>query len=245
MAITIDAISDSGDTLAASSITKAHTVSAGDNRGLIVCVMTRDATMGNLISGVTYDGTALTLAKAATNAARSYNAAIYYLIAPSVKTANVVVSFSETVEVSNCTILSIFGMKQSSPVSGTDSYNTTSVTSSSLAITPAADGSIVVDSLYTSDNNLTMGAGQTQLAKHGVNNNGDYIGASYERADGTRTMSWTWSGANGTTVAHAAAGFLMAAGPALLKTVNGLAVASVKVVNGLAIASIKGIDGLT
>lgn len=39
--------------------------------------------------------------------------------------------------------------------------------------------------------------------------------------------------------------FPAAAGGGLIKTVNGLAIASVKTVNGLAIASVKTVNGLT
>jgi hypothetical protein len=246
MAITVDAISDSGAVADVTSITKAHTVSSGDNRCLVVCVQLRDATVGGLVTGITYDGSALTVAKMHTDNVSQETTYIYYLVAPAVKTANVVVSFSETINEGNCTIVSLFGVKQTSPVDATNGQHVSAL-SSSLAVTPSVAGSIVIDAVYTTDNNITMGADQTSLANHGVNTNGDWIGASYERADGERTMSWSWSGANGTNASHSVASFLaaVAAGPALLKTVNGLAVASVKTLrSGLAIASGKTFNGL-
>lgn len=106
-------------------------------------------------------------------------------------------------------------------------------------LTPAGTGELVVASVQNSGSvTFTAGAGFTS-------NNGAsvFVNSEYKLSGAaTETAPWTTSG-TGNWAERAIAFKLTSA--SLIKTVNGLALASIKTFNGLAIASVKSINGLT
>lgn len=101
MTIAFDAVSRSGTawTTGQSSLTWSHTVGAGTNRALVVAVGTYSAT-ARTVTGITYNGVALTKIDAQTAALEANNQSgeLWVLAAPAVGTANVVVTFSGTAD---------------------------------------------------------------------------------------------------------------------------------------------------
>lgn len=92
MAIALDATA-SNFTGAGTSITVSHTCS-GSDRILLVGVITNDTT--DKITGVTYNGVAMTRLSSQGSAGLNFLGYIYYLIAPDTGTHNIVVSRSDS-----------------------------------------------------------------------------------------------------------------------------------------------------
>jgi hypothetical protein len=124
------------------SITWSHTVGAGNDRILVVRVSNINATVS--VSSVTYGGTALTSLASATSGAGATNAraSIWYLVAPPVGTATVLVTLSaKTWAIGNSDNYS--GVSQYAPFGPTASA-TGSSTAPAVTVT-SATGDLVLD----------------------------------------------------------------------------------------------------
>lgn len=140
------------------SITVPWTVDAGDDRLLVVGVSLR---IGG-VSGVTYDGVALTQA-----ASPSGQVSLWVLAAPPVGTADIVLSgtfgFSGYVFRANVT-----GVDPTAPIGATETGSGTVPPQPSTALLSAADGLVLdlvaVDVAGSTANTITVGAGQTERA---------------------------------------------------------------------------------
>lgn len=99
MAIAFDSAADLGYDAAATSLTTAYTVGSGSNRCLIVAVVgSEELGESELITGVTYNGVAMTLIDryGGTLATGNRDLHLYYLLNPAAGTNNVVVSGNTT-----------------------------------------------------------------------------------------------------------------------------------------------------
>jgi hypothetical protein len=130
MAVTIDASSSGSAT--ATSVTFSHTVSSGSNRLLIVQAAANTDVTGS-ITGATYGGTAMT--QIATFDGNRILA--WYMVAPPVGTANVVVSQDVSREIGAFST-SLFGVDQTTPVTGAVSAYA-SQADSGVTVTSAAN----------------------------------------------------------------------------------------------------------
>ena len=140
----------------ATSLTFSHTVAAGTDRVLLVELAIDGLGVG--VSGVTYGGVALTQAVRATG---NHASEIWYLVAPTVGTANVVVSFGGTTPAA-AGASTYNGVDQSAPIGATATASGTG-TSGSVAIASNA-GDLVVDAqIWNNNPTLTTGGSQTQL----------------------------------------------------------------------------------
>lgn len=141
----------------ASSLTFAHTVS-GANRILFVAATVNT---GATVSGVTYNGTALTLidTKAEASGPTTY---LYYLIAPAAGTNNVVISASASTNIIG-TASSYTGAAQTGqPDASTVHAGAVPVTAYSKSLTTIADNSWVVSTTRTGNGHAqTADAGTT------------------------------------------------------------------------------------
>jgi hypothetical protein len=131
------------------SRTWSHTVSGGDNRLLAVSVSNRDNTTDGdrVISGITYNGTALTQAVSQddTSAGDNMRAEVWYLVNPPVGTASVVVSFAGGGPTrGQAGAVSFTGAAQTSPVDVTGGTNTGTNPdiSNSVTATASAGGDV-------------------------------------------------------------------------------------------------------
>ena len=127
----------------ASSLTFSHTVNSGSDSILIVEVADSHGGAGDPVASVTYGGQSLTLLGSAT-LPNAESADIWYLLAPTVGTANVVVTLTGSCHfVAGAT--DYFGVNQTTPfgtlVTATGNSSTPSVTVASAA------GQLVIDSL--------------------------------------------------------------------------------------------------
>lgn len=170
-----------------SSLSWSH-VSSGINRLLKVEVETESA---NAITGITYDGVALTHAVTATNGTLRNEQ--WYLIAPAVGTYDIVVTMSAPSYLT-CGAETYVSVNQSSPIGVTQTATGSSL-SPSLVLTTGTTNSIVSDSLATGTLPIvyTVGPGQTVNWSITANPNARQGASSVELA-GTSpdavTMSW-------------------------------------------------------
>lgn len=138
-------------------ITLSHTVAAGSDRLLTVAYIGRSVSKAP--TGITFGGVALTQGVAISG--NTFDAEVWYLIAPAVSTANVVVTLAGggTFAKSGIAVAGWDGVAQSSVVSDVDS--STSAASSSTgfsALTTTVDECLVIDAIISNSAALTMTA---------------------------------------------------------------------------------------
>lgn len=163
MAIAYDNKTSGGVAQTASSLTVSHVVS-GSNTLLLVLVEWYNSTSVT-ISGVTYAGTSMTQLRTDTvtvTGSTTLTTAIYYLVAPTSGTNNIVASFSSLVS-AQLAGLSLTGVDQSSPI---DAHNGTTGSTSSLSISVTS----VADNAWGASiggdqpgRTLTTGSSQTEI----------------------------------------------------------------------------------
>src|SRR5438046_7052117 len=188
-AIAVESTS-SASAKAASSLTWSHTVSPSPNRILMVGVSNNNTTRP--VSSVTYGGTALTRIGFQNAPGTQNRMELWSLIAPSPGTANVVVTFSGSVDsVGGAIVFS--GVDQATPL-GTFASANGSNASPSVTVS-SASGQVVIDTLATNGDGSSAAArpGQTQRwsLKTG-NGGGDALGTgSTEPGPSAGSMSGT------------------------------------------------------
>ena len=158
MSVTIDSFGAQQNGSSISSLTLSHTV-AGVNRLMTVAVVGFFSPFGGLPTlTVTYGGAPLTLKTNVTFNSNS-NVYLYYLVAPAIGTANVVVSFSSS-GVIHAQVCSWNGVDQTAPFgtvstgNGVDSVDVTSYW-----------GNMVIDAVVLNGGGtLTAASGQNQIS---------------------------------------------------------------------------------
>lgn len=196
MALAYDTFGTGGGAAPASSITYNHTIT-GTDPGLATWVYIGSASGdGDKCTGVTYNSNAMTQSvKLIIAGGRTFYC--YTKTAPGTGSANVVVSFSESLY-ADAQSLSYTGVDQTNMVDGTDTDGAGGATAT-LSITTTADNCWLasggVNTIYGSVNAST---GTTSRDTQGGLNVGDSNGA--KTPAGTYTMAWTQAGAPSYTV---------------------------------------------
>jgi MSHA biogenesis protein MshQ len=150
---------------AVNSLTFSHTVASGSNRLLVVGV-SFDNDNSETVTGITFGGAALTKSGSIANSDDA-RAEIWYLIAPTVTTANVVVSLSGTLSSERGIVagaLNLTGVHQTTPV-GTFQSDEADGNPASLDVTSSAGD--LVFAVYAAEQNsnsgaCTQGSGQSE-----------------------------------------------------------------------------------
>lgn len=185
MAIALDATSNGTSANGATSVTVSHTCT-GSDRILIVGVIDEQA---DTVTGVTYNGTSMTQAvKAANDLGQHY---LYYLIAPSTGTNNIVASRSGTSGKIGIGAISYTGAKQSGQPDATTSNNTNSGTTSTCSVTTTTDKSWGV--IMGSANIQVNASSNTTLRANFGNSNLQLIGDSNAQITPAGSYSMTVS----------------------------------------------------
>lgn len=135
---------------------------SGNNRLAIVTVVTDDATGADrAVSGITYDGVAMTKVNAIDAQERSE---LWYLIAPSTTTnANVVVTCGGTVDKIIAGVLCFVNADQTAPIEANSSVAAASSTTITMAVTTATDNAWVFST------GASAGIGDLYYATEGLN----------------------------------------------------------------------------
>jgi hypothetical protein len=234
----------------ASGLNAVHTYSFNNVAGdiLIVDVMTVSIVAGDKVTGVTYNGVAMTrIADSGDSGAGSHERVFsYYLVGPATGTHNVVVTTTNALyETVNGNATSYIGAKQTGQP---DSY---AVSVSSSASSPLTISTTVVatgcwlHAFFASYNLIpSAGTGTTSRATFTSGGNGMSADSNGTVGTGSQSQQFTWSGTNAYAAIVLSIAPVPASGPANVKTFDGIATASVKTINGVAIASVKSKNGV-
>lgn len=178
-----------------SSRTWLHTVANQSNRVLIVGVQAENGSIRHP-SGVTYNGVALTQINTANVGSGTRQCvSLWYLLAPAVGTANVVVTWSSSVSNATAGAISLYNVAQAAPEANATSVNNSGATTTN--ITTLTDGAWVVD-MFGSGNGGGLSAAGGQTARF-TNTSGSTTagGGSTKPVATAGATSVTWSQAGG------------------------------------------------
>lgn len=187
-AIAVDNSTAGGTT----SGTFAHTVNSNTDGLLTVCAGTHVAA-GVVVSGVTYNGVAMTKAiELADPTFTNVLSSLWYLKMPATGTNNVVITFSGTVNRFGVGAVSFTGVDQTTPISNATSASNTAG-DSTINVTSSI-GSVVVDCLSVGSGG-TPTAGQTLRWSQIEGVFGDDSGQQTAAGAASVTMTWDWTAA--------------------------------------------------
>ena len=186
MALAVDAIS----TVSGSGVgpfSWLHTCT-GSDRLLIVGIAHYDSV--DSVSGVTYNGDAMTAVPSGATNNGEYYITLYYLIAPDTGSNTISVSVTGNVFDFGGAGISITGAHQATPL-GTAATATGTSTAPSVNVT-SASGELVVDALaIVHGGTLSVGSGQTSRWNAPTANAFVKHAGSTEAGAATTTMSWS------------------------------------------------------
>lgn len=199
-AITFDHITNFTPTQQVTSLTQSFTVASCTNCIMLVCYQqSHSGAVGTIanISSIKFGTTSLAFGNAtAAGTGPSWGTAIFYLVNPSVTTANVVITLdaNHNDRAAGGSIVLFQGVDQVTEPDATSVNNGTGTTLSTVITTIAANAWIMDCAIGQDDAGLTVGAGQTQRAKYtgGVNVEGFGVSTVDGKASpGNETMDWT------------------------------------------------------
>lgn len=188
MAITLGTQSNSGYQTGQTSITLSHAVAAGDDRILIVSVLCDHTSIGT-VSSVKFDGTDLTQLKRQVCSTTKF-AEIWYLAAPAVKTANIVVAFSGAMNRELVIAQVAYGASQDIVPESAGNASTSNSDPSTDIATVNPD-SLVIDAVMSgSSSDLTASSGQTISAQATLNGMRGLMGYELVAGVGSNTSAY-------------------------------------------------------
>jgi parallel beta-helix repeat protein len=174
------------------TVSWSQTIASGSNRLLLVRVVNINSNV--TVSSVTYGGVGLTqLATAVSHSSTTaVRASLYYLVAPAVGTASVVVNFSASTR-TIAGSLDFTGVSQSTPfgtvATAAGNSNAPSVTVAGASTDMFHD---VVAAQGTAGTSISAGSGQTPSYSYTGQTSGDVVGMASVKA-GSASSAMTWS----------------------------------------------------
>lgn len=196
MAVAHDGEANQTGTVAAgTSLTISSKTTAGSNRCGIVCVAWN--TDAANVTGVTWNGVAMThVATATESAGAGQESTIYSIVNPPTSASDIVVSFNTTAA-AYAVASSYNGVDQTTPISNSTTTNTSTATASPVTVTcTTASDEIVVDAVaWTQSDTVapSVGANQTTLLNQLYDSFFFALASRQAGADGG-VMSWTFTG---------------------------------------------------
>lgn len=193
MAIAFDAATSSTQ-VTGTSLTFSHTVGSGTNRILFVAC---GLPTSDLISGVTYNGTALTLiGKSQAPSPNTRFVYLFYLINPTSGAHNVVVTASSTSDDIEATASSYSGASVLGGIDNSTTNTTSGVTSITTSLTTVADNCWTIIVGRTNGTTMVVGTGVTSRGNMGDTTAivGDSNGIVHPAGSKSMTIQWSGSG---------------------------------------------------
>lgn len=236
MALAFDSATRSGAAASGTNLTFAHTCS-GSNRLLFVGMIVYSG--GDLVTGVTYNGVAMSEINQVTSPA-GYVQNVWLLVGPASGTNNVVATLSGTGDRQGYAVSYTGALQTGQP--DNNNTNTTTATTITATLTTIADNCWAVMFLTNNAANLdstgTNFVLRTTTDSSGFGDTGGPVtpagSLSMIASNGGNNAKW---GANIVSFSPAAT--------SQVKTWDGIAQASVKTFDGLANASTKTVNGVT
>lgn len=186
-----DSASSASQEATTSPITWSHTCS-GSDRALVVYITYQGNT--DDITGVTYDGVAMSKFGDAIDSGGVRTVVGYKLSGPSTGANTISVSHN-----GNFARFGLFGMsftgrlQDTANLTKTPASNSGGVTSASISVTSDTDDD-VCDGIIVRLESPTAGAGQTQRGAEDITGSGTRCSTSDSPASPSTTMSWSWDG---------------------------------------------------
>lgn len=234
MAIAVDSAGTIHVNAATTTQTYSHTTSGSDR-----ILFTFGIKTGNNVTGVTYNGVAMTQL-AAYQSAQSLLDYVYYIVAPATGANNIVWSASGSGTFVTGSV-SYTGVNQTTPIPTTTNSSTATNINFSHSITTTLSNSWALAFSRDSDGAaLTLSTGIKRVFNDANGCNG--LDSNGTVSVGTYTFVGTYSA--GTPSTDVVLAELAATVTSAVKTAEGLAIASVKTGEGLATASVKTWQGL-
>src|SRR3990167_2897336 len=197
MALARDASSGSNDgSGTATSLTYAHTCT-GTNLVLIVGAFLDNDT-SDTITGITYNGVALTKINGVSGSSDQGYSTLWYLIAPATGANNIVVSWTGANNISSCAI-SYTGAHQTSPIDSNNTGTNGGGSTLTLATTVVASDCWLVTTGTSLDDSLSANTGMLDVVTddRGVMHMGDSNGTV---GTGSQSVIWNIGSRNGGNV---------------------------------------------
>lgn len=197
MAIALDnTSSSSGSTV--TSLSWTHTINTVSNTVLFVTVQVFDdtSTAERTVSGITYNGVALTKIDRLDNG--NVAAELWYLINPISGARTIAITCGGTNDFIAASGASFTGVDQATPIDISGTGSGFGLTASD-AVTTVTDNAWVIDSIikYNTTEAMTRGGSQTQIHNQAVGAGFGIVGGSSyygpKTPVGSATMSWTWA----------------------------------------------------
>jgi hypothetical protein len=217
MAIALDAVASTKsivNQLAGGTTTYAHTVTSNTN-GLIALAVGawNNGGTGTGLSGATYAGTAMTkiTASSSLTAGGTFYTEIWYLIAPSTGTNNIVATVSGKTDTLGLSSLSLTGVSQTTPVDTAGTFTgTTGIYTKSITTTAALDWMLDITS-HLSANTANSNTGGTSIFNNATGGVGNASQYGIATSAGANSMTWTYPDV-GDTGTYSIAAFLASGG---------------------------------
>jgi hypothetical protein len=191
--VAFNAASGTAD-LGGTTLSWTHDVGSGSNRGLFVGVgwMFGAAT----ITGVTFDGVAMTPVWAETSTSITNKSCGFILVSPNSGSHTVEVTFASAVnDVKAGVAISFTGVHQTVPVGTPQTTNAESGTNPAVTVGGVGAGDFLVDFLAAwGSTAIAVDADQTsRYESEGLSSNNQYLGGSTQPGTAGGVMSWTAS----------------------------------------------------
>jgi hypothetical protein len=196
-AIGIDDASDTGltSTDVSNQVTLSHTCTGSDLTLVVTVVSGEFTNVDRDVTGITYNGTAMTKEQELNNDDEHVLTEIWYLANPSTGANDVVVTFAGANDAVIVGAVSISGTNTSDPVdvSGSD-FDTSETSSPSVTVTTNNDNSILIDSAISeqgSADKISVGADQIERYNDDMGSTFGLSSTEIGGNAGNYTMSWT------------------------------------------------------
>lgn len=198
--ITLNSGGASSDTdISSTTLTFAHTVGAGSNRISIVGVGLEDSATCPTVTGITFNTTEnFTQIDTHLFASDANRIDLWYLLNPTVTTANIVITVSDTTDDLNGGAITIDGAKQQAPEADNKG---TGAGDSSLVITTLTNGAWIIDIVADASSGTTFTPASGQTERYNVNQGMTLDCGTEEIAiAGEQTAEWTNTGGAWTSI---------------------------------------------
>ena len=194
MAIAVGTVTSDDVSSVISSHTYAHNSDVDASPVLGVGVGYIDATSASQITGITYDGVAMTFAVRGFEDGQNRHTEVWYLASPSSGSDDVVITYTGTVTGSVSGAITFTGADTSDPLDGTGIGDAESTTISST-VTTSRDNTIVMDAVQMiHDQTITVDVSQDERWNRTPGSSLRGGGSTEQKVTaGATVMSWTIS----------------------------------------------------
>ena len=210
-------------------------VFSGNDRLLVVRAGTIRTSESDYTLSCTYGGVAMTEAVTVTasvgGSSRRYRQSIFYLIAPAVGTANVVITASSTIHGYLIDAVALYNVHQTTPIGAVDTDTGSSTDTNTLVLTSCLAGSRVLAGVVSNTNNTPTWAWSGATESYDVNG----TASSSELAGSGADVATTAAGDVTITAVRSASVATMVAAAVEVRGVGG-AVVSASAADGLKLA---------